>query len=586
MTGDSNVGGLIGFTDPCSLFASNLFWNTDTSGRTTSAAGQGKTNAQMLDMSTFTNAGWDFAGELKNGPDDDWVMPPLGGPYPGYPVMWYQLNPWPETPGFAAGSGTKEDPYEISTELELRSIGENPRLMDKYYILTADITLADTNFPIIGSMGYPFIGGFDGQGHTITNLRYKAFRDKQAGMFGYVGPDYLAVSSSQPRVEIKNIRLISPRIETTWSFGAGALVGMANSGTQIVNCHADDANISGYEYIGGLVGHITFGNIQRSSAKGYVSCRDWDSGGLVGYSLRTNIEDCYSNGHVSNDDSAAGGLIGANSSGSTVTRCYSSAVVSGPQNTGGLVGSSSSSSCVYRTSFCDATVNPGMQPIGNATDGNVLALPTDQMYMQSTYTNAGWDFVDETANGPNDIWKIDEGHDYPQFAWEMYCAASAPGDCYEHISSVQVGSINNATECSTGGYADYTSLSTSMEKGTGYPIIVTNGDPYEGDKCGIWVDWNQDLDFDDAGEAISVSDDPAEGNYWATITPPASAVPGNTRMRVRMVYGRNSIALRRIRVGRNRGLYDKRSSNDPAAAACHKLGNRSDARRRRDVEPV
>jgi hypothetical protein len=114
-----------------------------------------------------------------------------------------------------------------------------------------------------------------------------------------------------------------------------------------------------------------------------------------------------------------------------------------------------------------------------------------------------------------------------------YCAAS--GGCDEYISGVQVGSINNSgTGCS--GYADYTAMATTMQIGTGYPITITNGNPYTNDRCGLWVDWNKDLDFDDACEAIVMSVGQGVGPYTATITPPATAALGNTRMRVRIVY--------------------------------------------------
>jgi hypothetical protein len=114
-----------------------------------------------------------------------------------------------------------------------------------------------------------------------------------------------------------------------------------------------------------------------------------------------------------------------------------------------------------------------------------------------------------------------------------YCSATTSSTAYEYISRVLVGSINNSTGSS--GYADYTSLSTTMDIGTGYPITVNNGRPYSSDGCAIWVDWNQDKDFDDAGETISVSGSPGIGPYTATITPPAGALIGNTRMRVRIV---------------------------------------------------
>lgn len=119
-----------------------------------------------------------------------------------------------------------------------------------------------------------------------------------------------------------------------------------------------------------------------------------------------------------------------------------------------------------------------------------------------------------------------------------YCSAS--GGCREYIYEVQVGTINNTgTGCS--GYADYTSsYSTEMEVGTGYSInIVTavGGTPYtgySGDQCGIWIDWNQDGDFDELNEEVYSAGGFAV--FFTTVTPPAEAFSGETRMRVRLTY--------------------------------------------------
>jgi hypothetical protein len=114
-----------------------------------------------------------------------------------------------------------------------------------------------------------------------------------------------------------------------------------------------------------------------------------------------------------------------------------------------------------------------------------------------------------------------------------YCSAS--GGCDEHISNVTVGTINNSSGCSN--YGDYTALSTVMTIGTAYPISVSNGVLlYPEDQCGIWVDWNQDMDFFDADEMIVVSGTPGIGPYTASITPPAGALEGPTRMRARITY--------------------------------------------------
>jgi DNA-binding beta-propeller fold protein YncE len=110
-----------------------------------------------------------------------------------------------------------------------------------------------------------------------------------------------------------------------------------------------------------------------------------------------------------------------------------------------------------------------------------------------------------------------------------YCSAS--GGCDEYIKSVQVGAIQN-TGTGCGNYVDYTFLSTTMEIGQDYAITVTNSDVYyQYDWCGIWVDWNQNDDFD-PNETVSVSGD--WHTFTATITPPGDAASGNTRMRVRI----------------------------------------------------
>jgi hypothetical protein len=60
VTGNSSVGGLVGWWNPDYCTVTNSFWDVQTSGRTTSAAGTGKTTAQMMDISTFSGAGWNI----------------------------------------------------------------------------------------------------------------------------------------------------------------------------------------------------------------------------------------------------------------------------------------------------------------------------------------------------------------------------------------------------------------------------------------------------------------------------------------------------------------------------------------------
>jgi hypothetical protein len=114
-----------------------------------------------------------------------------------------------------------------------------------------------------------------------------------------------------------------------------------------------------------------------------------------------------------------------------------------------------------------------------------------------------------------------------------YCVST--GGCDEYISRVQLNEINNISLCT--GYGDYSGIySTIMAVGSSYQITVTNGTPnYPEDQCAVWVDWNHNEIFDD-NEYIEMYGSPGVGPYTATITPPAGAVPGETRLRTRIVY--------------------------------------------------
>ena len=56
---------------------------------------------------------------------------------------------------------------------------------------------------------------------------------------------------------------------------------------------------------------------------------------------------------------------------------------------------------------------------GSGTAGDPYQIAAAEMQTASTFLDAGWDFVNETENGTDDIWWIDEGQDYPRLWWEQ-----------------------------------------------------------------------------------------------------------------------------------------------------------------------
>ena len=131
---------------------------------------------------------------------------------------------------------------------------------------------------------------------------------------------------------------------------------------------------------------------------------------------------------------------------------------------------------------------------------------------------------------------------------QSYCAAGSSSCDYEYITGTYVGNISNPSGCDQ--YGDYTGMSTVMVPGQNYDITVTNSvSEYPGDTCGIWVDWNQDLDFTDTGETIPVTGSPGTGPYTAVISPPVDAELGSTRMRVRIFYNQDPEACGTVLYG-------------------------------------
>jgi hypothetical protein len=58
VTGDDYVGGLVGLNEDGTV--SDSFWDTETSGQSTSDGGTGKTTTEMKDIATFSGATWDI----------------------------------------------------------------------------------------------------------------------------------------------------------------------------------------------------------------------------------------------------------------------------------------------------------------------------------------------------------------------------------------------------------------------------------------------------------------------------------------------------------------------------------------------
>lgn len=116
----------------------------------------------------------------------------------------------------------------------------------------------------------------------------------------------------------------------------------------------------------------------------------------------------------------------------------------------------------------------------------------------------------------------------------LYCLASA-NVCDEYIAQVVLNTINNSSSCGFGNYQDFTGISTDLSIGNSYSITIANGTVSIDDDLGVWIDWNQDGDFEDSGENV-VCDVDSGGEGTFSITVPSGAELGSTTMRIRIKY--------------------------------------------------
>ncbi|CAH8282237.1 putative secreted protein (Por secretion system target) [Mariniflexile fucanivorans] len=124
------------------------------------------------------------------------------------------------------------------------------------------------------------------------------------------------------------------------------------------------------------------------------------------------------------------------------------------------------------------------------------------------------------------------------------CKSVANNQYKTSTTLVQFNTINN-TSGKTSGYKSYTNISTDINRDSAYNLVVnanTDGDYTTATK--VWIDWNQNCSFNDAGEEYVLgdttnSDDGQTGNSPFSITVPVTALLGNTTMRVSTKFKSN-----------------------------------------------
>lgn len=286
---------------------------------------------------------------------------------------------------------------EITTCDELQLMNND---LTENYTLMNDIDCSATTgwnggegFVPIGNNSTAFTGTLDGKNYTISNLyiHHVAVDDYDSsasyqGLFGYIGTG----------ADLSNIKIVNANI--TGNNTVGGLVGYADNAT-ITNCQTSGTITAGASYVGGLIGQANFVTIDKSSSTANVNSLQGTSGGLVGYKFGGTINNSYARGNVTGS-SYSGGLVGFDNG--YVNNSYSTGSVACSSTwCKGLIGKDWGS---YIANFWDVNTSGKTNANGTGRTGKTTA----EMKTESTFTNAGWDFASIWAIDP----LINDGYPY------------------------------------------------------------------------------------------------------------------------------------------------------------------------------
>lgn len=202
----------------------------------------------------------------------------------------------------------------------------------------------------------PFLGTFDGNGHTISNAN-SLLPFSGSGVFGLIGTGS----------EVKNTFVSNTNFSYDSAPSISGFIGKMDGGT-VYNCGATGVTVKGSTNVGGLVGSAASSSSNIHSC--YVSNPTFSSGtnrgGIIGkLESSSSLKNSFANTSIAGT-TTHGGLVGITASTCTVENCY-------VRNTTSLVGTNSEGT----VSYCYYQDNSG-----SPADNTFNATQTPYLYRQ------------------------------------------------------------------------------------------------------------------------------------------------------------------------------------------------------------
>ena len=270
------------------------------------------------------------------------VYPPSDGTEKPSEKVWVDISTAEQ---WIALANVKDAPSDGASSPSKQAVA-----WSKNYRLTADIDFSTLSAAdqmktkSIGTVTYPFMGEFDGQGHKITGL---TLSNSDSGLFWYTGAT----------AYVHDLTIDSANV----LFSDNAAVLVHNNYGRLEKCAVVNTNITADTgaVLGGMVSR-NYGVIRESYVQGGTLTSNTTSSvghaGFVGANEEKGlIERCWSSMDISTQSAHAAGFVGLGYGG-TIRNCFALGNVSARTHSGGFVGRSVYQGNVYENCYAAGVV--------------------------------------------------------------------------------------------------------------------------------------------------------------------------------------------------------------------------------------
>ena len=539
-------GGLVGSNNSGSATAS--YWDTETSGRSSSALGTGQTTTALQTPTGYSGiySAWNANLDGVTGNDNPWDF----GTSSQYPALRYGGHALYKQGGGRGSYDADNDGYiDVTTLAQFNAIR-----YDLGGVGTptagAGATAYDAAFPgrdprTASLMGCPS-GACTGY-ELLASLSFDSDNDNDVdandhgGAYWDSGAGWTPIGDNSARYtgDFKGNGFAIDRLLINRSLGAlgdyQGLFGAISGASRIETLGVTNADVTGRNRVsilvadnqGAVVACYTAGSVTGAA---YV-------GGLVG-SLTGSITTSYSIASATGS-SITGGLVGAKWGNGSITNSYSIGLVrrsSGSQtNIGGLVGDSTAGTGAVTASYWDATTSGCTTGGSNGCTGSAAGTTQTTAALQgpTDYTGiyAAWNANLDGVTGNDDPWDFGTATQYPILVYHLTNDYDLDNDGYIDIANLaQLDAVRH--DLNGNGAQDSTSATNWANYVAAFPRLDETSSGRMGCPSGTCTGYElvASLDFDENGDgSITLADSTYwdGGNGWNPIGRYTSNFKGN-----------------------------------------------------------